>query len=114
MNPLLNQNIIPESRRKNFVNEVFYNILEVHSVNSKLADALQKRQNSFVIVEQIGDIFLEYAPLFDPFIKYGAHQLWGKYEFEREKNSNHVFAKFVEVKFYALCLLYSLCNDYMA
>ncbi|CAB4399307.1 unnamed protein product [Rhizophagus irregularis] len=96
MNPLLNQNFIPESRRKNFVNEVFYNILEVHNVNSKLADALQKRQNSFAIVEQIGDIFLEYAPLFDPFIKYGAHQLWGKYEFEREKNSNHVFAKFVE------------------
>src|SRR4051794_11959079 len=100
MEPLINQNIIPESRRKHFVKEVFYNIYEVHSVNSKLADALQKRQNSYAIVEQIGDIFLEYAPLFDPFIKYGAHQLWGKYEFEREKNSNHAFAKFVEVSLY--------------
>src|SRR5204862_1799585 len=97
MDPLINQNIIPESRRKNFVYEVFYNIMEVYSVNSKLSDALHKRQNSYAIVEQIGDIFLEYAPLFDPFIKYGAHQLWGKYEFEREKNSNHAFAKFVEV-----------------
>jgi hypothetical protein len=38
-----------------------------------------------VIVESIGDIFLEYVPLFEPFIKYGAHQLWGKHEFEKEK-----------------------------
>ena len=98
MNPLTTQNIIPESRRKHFINEVFYNILEVHKVNSKLSDALQKRQSSFAIVEQIGDIFLEYAHMFDPhYIEYGAHQLWGKHEFEREKSINHVFAKFVEV-----------------
>ena len=101
MNPLLSQNIIPESRRERFVEEVFYNILEVHSVNSKLADALMKRQNEYAIVEQIGDIFLEYAPLFDPFIKYGSHQLWGKYEFEKEKSSNHPFAKFIEVSLYS-------------
>ncbi|CAG8462623.1 2782_t:CDS:10 [Funneliformis mosseae] len=97
IDPLMEQNVIPESHREKFVEEVFFNILEVHGVNVKLADALEKRQNSFAIVEQIGDIFLEYVPLFDPFIKYGAHQLRGKYEFEKEKNTNHEFAKFVEV-----------------
>ncbi|CAI2166629.1 18259_t:CDS:10 [Funneliformis geosporum] len=96
IDPLIKQNVVSESRREKFVEEVFYNILEVHCVNVKLADALEKRQNSFAIVEQIGDIFLEYVPLFDPFIRYGAHQLWGKYEFEKEKNTNRDFAKFVE------------------
>ncbi|CAG8475293.1 16501_t:CDS:10, partial [Racocetra persica] len=96
MTPLLMQNIISESRREIFVNDVFFNILDIYNVNSKLNDALQKRQNAYAIVEQIGDIFLEYIPFFDPFIQYGAHQLLGKYEFEKEKSNNPAFAKFVE------------------
>ncbi|CAG8576104.1 12339_t:CDS:10 [Ambispora gerdemannii] len=97
IDPLLYHNAIPEERREEFVNQVFYNIEDIHKVNSKLADALQKRQNSYAIVDQIGDIFLEFVPKFDePFIEYGAHQLLGKYEFEREKNDNQAFAKFVE------------------
>ncbi|CAG8553511.1 1494_t:CDS:10 [Dentiscutata erythropus] len=96
MLPLLSQNIIIEFRREKFVFDVFYNILDIHSINSKLGDALQKRQISYAIVEQIGDILLEYVPKFSPFIEYGAHQLWGKYYFENEKNNNPAFAKFVE------------------
>ncbi|CAG8443677.1 6433_t:CDS:10 [Acaulospora morrowiae] len=96
MIPILSQNIIPDSRRESFVKDVFGNILEILSVNSKLADALEKRQSSYAIVGQIGDIFLEYVPMFKPFIQYGSHQLWGKYEFEKEKNSNPAFAKFVD------------------
>ncbi|CAG8441733.1 12332_t:CDS:10 [Cetraspora pellucida] len=92
----VSQNIIPESRREEFIHDVFYNIIDIYNVNSKLNDALQKRQTAYTIVEQIGDIFLEYIPLFDPFIKYGAHQLLGKYEFEKEKANNPTFAKFVE------------------
>ncbi|RIB24986.1 Dbl homology domain-containing protein [Gigaspora rosea] len=96
MLPLLSQNIIPELRREKFVDDVFYNIMEIYNINSKFADALQKRQNSYAIVAQIGDIFLEYVPKFSPYIKYGAHQLWGKFYFENEKNDNPAFAKFVE------------------
>ncbi|RIB09946.1 CNH domain-containing protein [Gigaspora rosea] len=96
MKPLQEENIIPELRREEFVDTVFYNILDIYKINSKLNDALQKRQNAYAIVEQIGDIFLEHVPKFDPFIKYGAHQLLGKYEFEKEKSSNPDFAKFVE------------------
>ncbi|CAG8631992.1 15715_t:CDS:2 [Gigaspora margarita] len=96
MLPLLSQNIIPELRREKFVDDVFYNIMEIYHINSKLGDALQKRQNSYAIVGQIGDIFLEYVPKFSPYIEYGAHQLWGKYYFENEKNDNPAFAKFVE------------------
>ncbi|CAG8521225.1 70_t:CDS:10 [Ambispora leptoticha] len=97
MKPLLFQNIVPEERREEFVTQVFHNVLDIFEVNSKLADALQKRQNTYAIVDQIGDIFLEFVPRFDePFIEYGAHQLLGKYEFEMEKNDNPAFAKFVE------------------
>ncbi|CAJ0630884.1 8669_t:CDS:10 [Entrophospora sp. SA101] len=94
--PLLAQNIIPEFRREKFIRDVFHNIMEIYNVNSQLADALQKRQNSYAIVGRIGDIFLEYVTLFEPFIRYGAHQIWGRYEFEREKCINQAFSKFVE------------------
>jgi hypothetical protein len=30
-------------------------------------------------------------------VTYGAHQLFGKYEFEKEKGANQAFQKFVDV-----------------
>ncbi|KAF8457461.1 CNH domain-containing protein [Terfezia claveryi] len=87
---------IPEHRREIFIRMVFSNVLEVHAVNARLAEALTKRQQQSAVVNNIGDIFLEYVPMFDPFIKYGSSQLYGKYEFEKEKAANPAFAKFVE------------------
>ena len=37
-------------------------------------------------------------PHFSPFVAYGAHQMYGKYEFEKEKANNPAFAAFVEVR----------------
>ena len=88
--------IIPAPRRDKFIRTVFGNILDVHNVNSRLAESLTRRQQSQQVVQRIGDIFLEYIPKFEPFIRYGANQLWGKYEFEKEKSSNPVFARFVD------------------
>ncbi|EPS39711.1 hypothetical protein H072_6530 [Dactylellina haptotyla CBS 200.50] len=87
---------IADYRREKFIRTVFSNILEVHSVNSRLADALTRRQQNNAVIHNIGDIFLEFVPHFDPFIKYGANQLYGKYEFEREKASNPAFSRFVD------------------
>lgn len=94
--PLRNSSIIPEARREKFIRTVFSHIMEVHSVNVKLAEALTKRQQLAPVVRQIGDVFLEHVPKFEPFIRYGANQLMGKYEFEREKSTNQAFAKFVD------------------
>jgi hypothetical protein len=91
-----NPSPIPEHRREKFIRTVFGNVLEVHAVNSRLADALTRRQQESAVVHNIGDIFLEYVQQFDPFIKYGSNQLYGKFEFEKEKSSNPAFAKFVE------------------
>lgn len=76
---------------------MFWNTNDIIAVNTKLRDALIKRQKSYAVVERIGDVLLEYIPQFEPFVKYGSHQLYGKFQFEKEKNSNPAFAQFVEV-----------------
>jgi len=70
--------------------------MDIHAVNVRLAEALTRRQQSSAVVNRIGDIFLEFFPSFEPFIQYGSNQLWGKYEFEKEKSSNPVFARWVD------------------
>lgn len=87
---------IPEIRREKFVRTVFSNVMDVHAVNARFAEALTRRQQESPIVRNVGDIFLQIVPRFDPFVYYGARQIFGKYEFEREKNINLTFARFVE------------------
>jgi RHO1 GDP-GTP exchange protein 1/2 len=92
-----NSDIIPIEKREAFISQVFWNLLAIIDVNTRLRDALTKRQKQYTIVGEIGDIFLEIVPLFSPFVDYGAHQMYGKYEFEKEKANNPAFAAFVEV-----------------
>lgn len=87
---------IPEHRRDKFIWTVFSNCQEVHLVNSRLASALTRRQQQSPVVRNVGDIFLEYVHQFAPFIRYGANQLYGKFEFEKEKSSNVGFTRFVD------------------
>ncbi|GAA6018628.1 hypothetical protein JCM10207_008986 [Rhodosporidiobolus poonsookiae] len=94
--PLRSSNIIPEARREDFVTQVFWNVLEIYAVNVRLSELLNKRQKQAHVVDHIADIFLDMVPHFAPYVKYGAHQLYGKYEFEKEKGSNPAFAKFVD------------------
>ncbi|CAO3571291.1 unnamed protein product [Mortierella alpina] len=94
--PIRNMDLLPESRREAFIDRVFYNIKDVYAVNSKLGEALLKRQQAYAVIPEVGDIFLEHVVNFSPFVQYGANQIEAKYEFEHEKNSNSVFSKFVE------------------
>jgi RHO1 GDP-GTP exchange protein 1/2 len=71
---------------------------DIIAVNTRLRDALNKRQKSYAIVEKLGDILLDAVPHFGPFVSYGAHQLYGKFQFEDEKRQNPAFAAFVEVR----------------
>jgi hypothetical protein len=98
INKLKDNDIIPADHRTDFIQQVFWNIHDIIAVNTRLRDALNKRQKSYAVVERIGDILLDAVPHFDPFVSYGAHQLYGKYEFEKEKSSNPAFAAFVEVR----------------
>ncbi len=87
---------IPEHRREKFIRTVFSNCLEILAVNSKFAESLSARQRENPVVKNIGDIFLQWVPRFDPFIKYGANQMYGKFEFEKEKSQNQAFSRFVD------------------
>ncbi|WOO79274.1 Rho1 guanine nucleotide exchange factor 1 [Vanrija pseudolonga] len=94
--PLRTQDIVSSDRRDEFVRQVFWNVHDVLQVNHVLAERLTKRQKQQPVVQSLGDIFLDCVPHFEPFVVYGAHQLWGKYEFEKEKNTNPAFQKFVD------------------
>lgn len=90
------QSPIPEHKRERFIRGVFSNCLEVYAVNSRLAESLTRRQQQNPVVRNVGDVFLDYIPKFGPFIKYGANQLMGKLDFEKEKQSNPSFSRFVD------------------
>lgn len=101
---------IEEKKRSDFVMQVFWNVHDIIAVSTRLRDALNKRQKQYAVVERIGDVLLDVVPHFAPFVSYGAHQLWGKYEFEKEKNANPVFAAFVEarIEYYLTCRSFTL------
>lgn len=96
INGLKDGDVIPSARRTDFLEQVFWNIHDIIAVNTRLRDALTKRQKAYAVVERIGDIILDAVPHFGPFVSYGAHQLYGKYEFEKEKAANPAFAAFVD------------------
>lgn len=93
------QSPIPVNRRDKVVKNIFSNLIDhpsIHTVSSRFASALTTRQQKEPVVYNIGDIFLDAAPLFEPFIWYGSKQLEAKYEFENERSNNPFFSKFVD------------------
>ncbi|KAK3330487.1 CNH domain-containing protein [Apodospora peruviana] len=90
---------IPLNRRDKVVRAIFSNIIDppsIHGVSSRFAKALTERQQKSPVVQNVGDVFLEFVPQFEPFILYGAKQLEAKFEFENERSINKEFAKFVD------------------
>ncbi|OZJ04392.1 hypothetical protein BZG36_02413 [Bifiguratus adelaidae] len=94
--PLLTSDIIPQGRRNNIVQEIFWNIGDVYAVNYELSQDLQRLQSAKAIVDEIGDVMLQHVDGFEPFIWYGAHQKAGRYAFQMERAQNPVFQEFVE------------------
>ncbi|KAI7872412.1 CNH domain-containing protein [Spinellus fusiger] len=78
------------------VNELFWNIMEIHTVSEKLSESLLKLQSADPIIHRIGDTLLKHVVKFEPFVDYGAHQIISKYVLETEKSTNSDFSRFVE------------------
>lgn len=90
---------IPPQRREKVVQSIFSNIIDppsIHSVSAKLAKGLTDRQQVGHVVRNVGDIFLDCVPAFEPFILYGSKQLEAKYAFENERSTNPNFSRFVD------------------
>ncbi|KAI8636087.1 CNH domain-containing protein [Parasitella parasitica] len=95
--PLLTNDCISPERRDEFVKALFWNLPEIRENNSLLLKDLLQRQLEHKVVYKIGDVFLKHiSSLFEHFIKYGAHQIIGKYKLETEKSTNATFAEFVQ------------------
>lgn len=94
--PLRERNIIPPQEKEKFIRTVFFNVIDILNVGMGFRDALIKRQQLKPVVENIGDIFLEYIPYFEPFVSYNAGQCFAKYELERQKAANPNFKRFIE------------------
>ncbi|WFD06186.1 RHO1 GDP-GTP exchange protein 2 [Malassezia vespertilionis] len=94
--PLSTQHIIPETRRTAFVKELFSNLLDILAVNQKISELLTRRQKQRSVVECIGDIYLDMVAEFEPYVDYGAHQMFARLQLESEKANNAIFALFVE------------------
>lgn len=94
--PILRGNVIPQERRRIFVDKVFSNMQEIAMVNAKLLRRLIARQNDGKIVEKIGDIFLSAANDFTPYFHYGSQQVFAKSVLDEEKRTNAEFAKFLK------------------
>ncbi|RKP33383.1 Dbl homology domain-containing protein, partial [Dimargaris cristalligena] len=48
------------------------------------------------IVDQIGDIVLTHVSQFNPYVRYGAHQVLARHFLDLERNRNKRFDKFLE------------------
>lgn len=90
--------IIPKSRRNDFIDQVFSNIDEIQNISCRLAIALRSRQDSHPIVSQISDIMEAFVDEFEPFVYYGSRQHRAKYIYEHERYNNARFSAFAEVK----------------
>ncbi|KAH9267074.1 hypothetical protein BASA84_000832 [Batrachochytrium salamandrivorans] len=98
MQPLRERNIIEPERREQFVKDVFLNISELHTINSKLLRKLISRQKEAAIVDKIGDIFINIADEFYPYVEYGAKQVFAKNLLDEEKATNPELVKFLKVR----------------
>ena len=90
---------IPPNRRDRVVSNIFSNIIDppaIHNVSARFAKSMTERQQKNPVVYNVGDIFLEFVPQFEPFILYGSKQLEAKYEFENERSINQAFSRFVD------------------
>jgi hypothetical protein len=96
--PLANSDdIIPEDRRSSFIEKIFFNVQELVSITNRFSKSLNARQiQDRNIVSRVGDIFLDHINYFEPFVAYGAHQLFAKFTLDREMENNIKLREFLE------------------
>jgi phosphopentomutase len=96
MMPLKELGVIPEERKETVVRDLFSNLSELLTVNSKLLKKLLQRQRENVIVDKIGDIFSNIAHEVYPYVAYGKQQVFSKIVLDEERSINQDFAKFIK------------------
>ncbi|KAJ1959992.1 RHO1 GDP-GTP exchange protein 2, partial [Dipsacomyces acuminosporus] len=96
MRPLHNEDIVDESRRKNFITKVFKNALAILAENARLQRELEMRQKESFICYQVGDVFLEFVEHLESYLEYCANQPYSMHFLEAERKSNPRLNEFLE------------------
>ncbi|CAO3659833.1 hypothetical protein G6F70_001390 [Rhizopus microsporus] len=94
--PIMTTDVMPAERRQQFIIDVFWNLAEIEQISSSLSKALTIRQDKHSVIPCIGDIMIAHVKQFEPFVRYGAHQIIGKHRFELEKKINPKFQEFAD------------------
>lgn len=97
--PLRNptNNIIPEREREAFIRTVFGGVNELLRLAKNLSESLTNRQQTEKpVVENIGDVFLQFVGSFEPFIKYSGNKVFASFEHERQQQVNMKYARFLD------------------
>lgn len=97
--PLRNpaNNIIPERERDAFIMTVFGMVGELLKLAKNVLEALTRRQQQQKpVIQTFADVFIEYIPHFDPFIKYSGNKVFASFEHERQQQVNLKYARFLE------------------
>ena len=93
--PLRELGIIDLSYRESFIKSIFANIAEIYSISCRFLKKLEARQKESIIVDKIGDVFLEFVQDFHPFVEYGAQQVYAKNILDQERTNNPELARFL-------------------
>jgi len=100
--PLLNADppIIHPAKLEEFVGQVFGNLTELRSMVGKCVNAYTTRQREqSPVVQEIGDVILDLALSWGPiYLQYFECQVKGDYLVSQERESNPLFAEFMEVR----------------
>ena len=96
MMPLREKAIIDAKHREEFVRMIFANIADLFNISSRFLKKLEARQKISVVVNKIGDLFIELAHDLYPFVEYGAQQVYAKNILDQERSNNAELARFLK------------------
>ncbi|KAI8897330.1 hypothetical protein BC833DRAFT_621321 [Globomyces pollinis-pini] len=96
IHPLKESDIIDIEKREEFVNQVFSNIVEIYTLNSKLLKKLLSRQKEELVVDRIGDIFVNISNEIYPYVEYGGQQAFAKSVLDEERLTNTELVRFLK------------------
>ena len=82
--------------RNDFVKTLFGNLSEIIQINTRLLASLNRRKAEHIMVQEVGDIFLNWVENLQPYIRYCVNQVGARYLYDQECKHNARFLQFCE------------------
>ena len=95
--PLRESEIIESSRMNEFLTKILLNTRDIMDVHKKLSAKLAKRQKDNPVVDQVGDIMIEFAKSFLIYKHFCKGEPYAQLYLSKEKQQNEAFCAFLAV-----------------